>query len=74
MEQLHGYDAWLEAPYTNQSEACEHECDECGGVGTLDDVKCDYCDGRGECEGDCEPPEPPEPDYDWEPDYGPEDE
>jgi len=73
MEQLPGYDEWLQSGY-DTGEPCEHECDECGGVGTLDDVKCEYCNGEGVCDGNCEPGEPPEPDYDWEPQYGPDDE
>jgi hypothetical protein len=76
MEQLPGYDAWLEAPYTNQSEACEHDCSECEGEGTawdeekqvaIEDEPCPACKGEGKCDGDCEPDEP---DYDdREPEY-----
>jgi len=64
MESLPGYDGWLEAPYTNESEPCQHECAECDGLGELDGVKCEYCDGQGVCDGGCEPDEP---DYSWEP-------
>jgi len=59
------YDSWLESPYTDVPEACEHECIECCGEGSIDGVFCQDCDGQGVCEGNCEPDEP---DYSWEPD------
>lgn len=59
MESLPGYDAWLEAPYTSEAESCEHECYECEGLGSLDDIQCEYCKGEGVCDGDCEPDDPP---------------
>jgi hypothetical protein len=70
------YDRWLESPYTDAGEPCEHVCPECEGEGTawdeenqvaIEDEPCPACKGEGSCDGDCGPGEPPEPDYDWEP-------
>jgi DnaJ-class molecular chaperone len=63
------YDRWLESPYTDASEPCEHECSECEGTGKLwleeterfsDTDLCEVCKGEGKCDGDCEPDDPPE--------------
>jgi len=63
MEELPGYDAWLESPYTDAGEPCEHECLECYGLGTSENgEECEYCEGQGWCDGDCGPGDPPEPD------------
>jgi hypothetical protein len=71
------YDRWLESPYTDAPEPCEHDCSECEGTGKLwlEDTErfsetdpCEQCiDNPGKCDGNCEPDDPPEPDYDWEP-------
>jgi len=77
MESLPGYDAWKTSyPSSWDEEACEHDCPECEGQGTawdeenqvaIEDEPCPACKGEGKCDGDCGPGEPPEPDYDWEP-------
>jgi hypothetical protein len=67
------YDRWLESPYTDVGEPCEHNCIECEGQGKLwleaeekfsETEPCPACDGEGVCDGGCEPDEP---DYSWEP-------
>jgi len=68
------YDRWLESPYTDVDEPCEHECNECEGTGKAwiaeeerfsETELCDYCfEGSGMCDGNCEPDEP---DYSYEP-------
>lgn len=65
------YDAWLESPYTDVDEPCEHECYECEGQGKkwIDEESkfsetepCEHCfESSGYCDGNCEPDEP---DYD----------
>jgi len=67
------YDSWLESPYTDVGEPCEHTCSECDGEGKFwieeteefsDTEPCNSCNGTGTCEGDCEPEEP---DYSYDP-------
>lgn len=49
------YDAWLESPYTSESDGCDEscpvcftECENCNGAGTLDDKEaCPDCKGEG---------------------------
>ena len=53
---MSSYDSWLEGPYTDGDDSCFEnpdcihcwsECEECDGLGTLDGVECNICEGEG---------------------------